>query len=410
MEVFYKILVLLFCSVIFVGCGNQKTVDSVSVMASCAGQSLEKRFIVQWEDGRFTVEHGQSLEEFKKTFIKNNLQKIRHVDIDQKIQLSIPKTSTNEDISTQSLNTLNWGPEMISASALWQMGITGQNVLVGVVDGMVDVTHQQLKPNIAINCKEIPNNGIDDDGNGFVDDYYGVQINSGVNNPSLNQHGSHVAGIIAADPTTGPIKGVAPKSKIIPAQFITNDGGGSIGDAIVAMNYAASRGAKIINLSWGGAPCVTNLQAAMQQLSNQNILLVTAAGNESVNLDSSPDYPSAFNIFNQINVAASSIDDFMSYFSNRSYNLVHVAAPGENIYSTVPGNQIASMDGTSMASPMVAGSAALLLSAFPNASAQQIKQALIQSVDVTSGHEFQVYSRGRINVEKAYYLLKSQLQ
>lgn len=400
-----RLFAALFTLILLSSCDSKKTIESVSVMSNCPGQVMENRFIVHWEDGSFSLEYGKNLEDFRQTFIKDNLKNIRHVDRDQLIQLTM-----KENTQANTTNELAWGPHMISAANLWSQDIQGQNVLIGVVDGMVDITHRQLRPNIAINSKEIPNNGIDDDSNGFVDDIYGVQVNKDYNDPYRNRHGSHVAGIIAADPTLGPVQGVAPKSKIIPAQFISNDGGGSIGDAIIAMNYTASRGAKIINLSWGGAPCVPNLQAAMMQLSDQDILLVTAAGNEGINLDRSPDYPAAFNIFNQINVAASSMEDFMIYFSNRGFRTVHLAAPGVNIFSTVPGNQVIAMDGTSMSAPMVSGSAALLWSALPSASAQQIKQALMRSVDVKSGHEFEVQTRGRINVEKAYNLLKSSLQ
>ncbi len=153
-------------------------------------------------------------------------------------------------------------------------------------------------------------------------------------------------------------------------------------------------------MSWGGAPCVENLKSAMEQLSSKNILLVTAAGNEGTNLDYSPSYPAAFGVLNQINVAATTVDDMMIYFSNRGFRTVNIGAPGVGIYSTVPGNKIEAMDGTSMASPLVAGVAALLFSAEPTASAQQVKLAILNSVDTPMGG-LQVSSRGRINARKA---------
>jgi subtilisin family serine protease len=194
---------------------------------------------------------------------------------------------------------------------------------------------------------------------------------------------------------------MAPQAELIPAQFIADDGGGSLGDAILAMQYAASRGAKIINASWGGAPCVSSLRDEFEELEKQGILVVVAAGNEGQDIDDTPDYPAAFNLPNQITVAASSMSDFMTSWSNSGYRLVHVAAPGENILSTIPGNKIASMDGTSMSAPFVSGAAALLWSAKPKATAVQIRKALLSSVDISPGHEFKVNSRGRINVEKA---------
>lgn len=409
------IAVPLILAMILSSCGQSKTASSVMTSSSsaCVGQAMENRFIVQWEDGTYSVEHGKNRDDFRDTFVTDNLALIKHVDNDLKIQLPDQnQLRTNQAITVQTLaepSGLNWGPQMIQAPVLWSQNINGDEIVVAVIDGMVDVTHAQLKSNIFINPDEIANNGIDDDKNGYIDDVYGIQVNEGVNDPNKNIHGSHVAGIIAADSTMGPVQGVAPRAKILPAQFIDNNGEGSVGDAIIAMNYAALRGAKILNMSWGGSPCVPNLQSAMKALSDKGILLVTASGNDGANLDVSPSYPSAFNLLNQINVAASTTDDYMAYFSNRGYKSVHVAAPGVGIYSTIPGNKIESMDGTSMASPMTAGAAALLWSAFPAASAQQIKQALLRGVDITAGHEFQDSTRGRINVNKSYSVLKSML-
>lgn len=393
-------------------CAQTKSTDTVMASSTqCIGQAYENRFIVQWEDGTYSVEHGASKEEFKQTFVKDNLSLIKHVDVDLKIQL--PKQDLlqiqNTEVAGSAVSNLNWGPQMTQAPALWNKNLTGQGIVVAVIDGMVDITHNQLKANILINEGEIPNNGIDDDQNGYVDDVYGIQVNNEVNDPVQNEHGSHVAGIIAADSTAGPIQGMAPRAKILPAQFIDNAGEGSVGDGIIALNYAVSRGAKIINMSWGGSPCVPNLQSAMKKASDNGVLLITAAGNEGTNVDNYPSYPSAFNLPNQVNVAASTIDDFMIYFSNRGVRSVQVAAPGVDIYSTIPGNKVASMSGTSMAAPMTAGAAALLWGAFPSATAAQVKSALLKGVDVTAGHEFEVSTRGRINVNKSYLALKSML-
>ena len=393
------------------GCSPVKTSSSVfpdqGAKSACYKQASENRFIVQWEDGSFTVETDQNSSKFREGFVEKNLELIKHVDRDVRIE-------TKNDLNIQGQNDgLNWGPNLIQAPALWEQGINGDGIIVGVVDGMVDVSHQQLRTNILVNTKEIPNNGIDDDGNGFIDDYMGVQINSEVNDPSKNRHGSHVSGTIVADPAAGPVEGIAPKAKVIPAQFIANDGGGSIGDAIIGMNYVVSRGAKIINLSWGAGPCneIPALKAALQQISDKGVLIVTAAGNGDdfgvgLNVDINPTYPSAYNFLNQLNVAATTFDDYMISFSNYGSRTVHVAAPGVNIYSTTPGNKVEPMSGTSMAAPMTSGSAALIWSAFPKATANQVKQAIMRSVDIIPGRQIEVYSRGRINVLKAYTELK----
>jgi subtilisin family serine protease len=215
-----------------------------------------------------------------------------------------------------------------------------------------------------------------------------------------------VSGIIAADPRYGSVQGVAPSALLIPAQFIANDGGGSLGDAVLALQYAAKRGAKIINASWGGAPCVASLRDAFLALESQGILVVVAAGNDGRDIDYYPEFPASFNLSNQVTIAASSRADYMTSWSNSGFQYVHLAAPGEGILSTVPNNGTAYMDGTSMAAPFVSGAAALIWADRPQATAVQVKQALLQSVDVTPNHEFRVLTRGRLNVQKALSALR----
>lgn len=402
-----KILFAVAITFVFSACSDQKSGSSVFPenetldSSVCRGQTIENKFIVQWEDGSFTVETSENGDAFTKNFIEPQLEKIKFVEFDRRLQLDM-----NTPVVSSAFND-TWGQNKIKASSLWAQGFYGQNIKVAVVDSFVDVGHPQLQGRIEINTKEIPNNGIDDDGNGYVDDYYGASfVSNETNRQTVSSHGSHVAGIIAADSNYGSAQGVAPHAKIIPAQFISNDGGGSLGDAILAMQYAAKRGAKIINASWGGAPCVASLRNTFLELEKQGILVVVAAGNDGRDVDVYPEFPASFNLGNQITVAASSLSDFMTSWSNSGFGSVHVAAPGEAILSTVPGNGTAYMDGTSMAAPMVSGAAALLWSAKPQASAAQIKKALLSSVDVIPGREFKVQTRGRINVDKAYTILK----
>lgn len=389
MQSLVKTISLALGLALLAACEGGKTPKSTfpeNAQAYCQSNTLANRYVVQWEDGSITVEttpKGTTDDEFRDTFVQDNLEKIKHVDRDYKIRIK-PMSVDSEDVQTSSLG-LSWGPEKIQADQVWQEGFRGQGVYVGVIDGMVDYTHMQLA-NAVISAE---------------------QFNNETNNPSRNIHGTHVAGIIAADPNAGPLAGVAPMAKIISGQFIGNDGGGSLGDAIIAMNSVASKGAKVINMSWGGAACVSSLRDAVQALSNRGILIVTAAGNEGVNSDYDPDYPAAFRLENQINVAASTIDDGFISFSNRGFHTVNIAAPGVDIYSTIPGNSIQQMSGTSMAAPMISGAAALLWSAVPSATAQQIKQALFSSVDVYP--EYQVSTRGRVNVKKALDALRSML-
>lgn len=375
--------------VILTGCNNGKTKESVfseTAQTYCETNTLSNRYVVQWEDGSITVEkteHGTSDHEFRETFVKDNLALIKHVDRDYQIQVR-PMSQSAADVQASATN-LSWGPQKIGADQVWLQGYKGQGVKVGVIDGMVDGSHVQLANAVISN----------------------EQFNQEKNDPYLNIHGTHVAGIIAADPNLGSVGGVAPSAKILAGQFISNSGGGSLGDAILAMNSVANKGAKIINMSWGGAGCVTSLKDAVTALSDRGILIVTAAGNEGVNSDYTPDYPAAFRLANQINVAATTSDDRFISFSNRGYRTVNIGAPGVGIFSTIPLNRIDDMDGTSMAAPMVSGAAALLWSAVPTATAQQIKQALFSSVDIYS--EYQVSTRGRVNVKKALDALRAML-
>ncbi len=430
---YFRLTFLIAASIALAGCGGAKTSESVFPASSACGQNAsekrfiersekrfiersETRFIVQWESGSYTIETANSEKEFRAVFINKNLAFIKHVDNDYRVKLTNQEDLADQLTADDSLHieSLNWGAQQIRAPALWSQGIEGAGVLIGVVDGMVDTTHAQLSDNILINSAEIPNNKIDDDKNGFVDDYKGIQVNTDINNPHINRHGTHVTGTIVAKKALGPVSGIAQKAKVIPAQFIGNDGGGSIGDAIIALNYVANRGAKIINMSWGLDACVAvpNLQSTLQQLSNRGILLVTASGNGDsrgvgINMDIKPAFPSAYNFLNQLNVAAASGSNFLVGFSNYGRRKVHVAAPGVGIYSTVPGNQIETMSGTSMAAPIVSGAAALLWSAVPTATAEQIKKAIIQSVDRNPAVALEVSSGGVINVESALSVLKT---
>ena len=343
---------------------------------ACPNSLIKGRYIVQWNDGTYTVVHAEDEESFKRNFIDPQLDKIKHIDRDMHIQVN-PVVMNEDEVDAFASNT--WGPQKIQADQVWSQGFQGNGVIVGVVDGMVDKNHGQLKNNVLST----------------------QQFNGETNNPSKNIHGTHVAGIIAADPALGPVSGVAPKAKIVGGQFIGNNGGGSLGDAILALNSVASRGAKIINMSWGGAGCAQNLSDALKALSDQGILLITASGNEGSNSDVSPTYPAAYGFARQVNVAATDSIDSMAPFSTRGIKTVNIAAPGVGIFSTIPNNQFQQMDGTSMAAPMVSGAAALLWGAVPSATVDQVKNALLKAIDLSPGNEYQVSSKGRLNVKKA---------
>lgn len=417
-----SLLVISFAFVVSCAQEGQKNADNVmddrrklAQNNPCAAEMIENQYIVHWEDGRFTTETGESDEQFKKDFVIPNLQQIKKVHFDQKLQFYSNKelqgSSERFTPADTSLQDSTWGQSMIQADTVWAKSSLAQNtrgkdVKVGVVDSYVDVDHSQLRDQILINTKEIPNNGKDDDGNGYVDDYSSMNFTDVSTYAIENPHGTHVSGIIASN-HNGVMKGIAPEAKIVAAPFISNSGSGSLGSAINAMNYVVARGARVINASWGGSVCVATLKEAFQQISDKGVLIVVAAGNESKDIDINPTYPAAFSFPGQITVAASGIRDFMTSFSNNSFNLVHLAAPGDDILSTAPGENYKYLDGTSMAAPFVSGAAAVLMGAFPTKTSVQIKAAMMASVDVTPNQEFKVVSRGRLNLLKAYNYLQT---
>lgn len=410
MDVTKPVLAILFLMFLS-ACGGTKQIGEVfdeghqNQNSSPCGQKIKNQFIVQWEDGRIEKYNWADAESFKKEFIKPNLALIKRVEYNQRITMAQP------EISATAAYAADWGQKITQADQVWSQGVTGQGVTVGIVDTWVDTSHPQLQNQFNVNSGEVPNNGVDDDGNGFVDDYYGhvffTEIPLQPGEPVENKypyHGSHVAGVVVAQHGQGPVKGVAPGAKIIQAPFLNRMGSGDLADGIRALDYLKSRNVKVVNASWGSSSCEDSqiLNEKIQDLGQAGILVVVAAGNDGNDIEIVPMFPAYLNNTNQITVAWSTPFDILKSYSNYSYNLVHLAAPGEDIVSTVPfaigTGGTASLKGTSMATPFVAATAALLWSVKPTATVAQIKQALLQSVDVGN---FPVVTRGRLNVKKA---------
>ncbi len=388
---------------------------SSSNKAGCTGAEIKNRFIVKWKNGNVSTENAQDKEEFTRGFVTAFSDQIEYVEPDHMIHLDVRESSQNTARS-QSAPATDWGQQMVQAPAAWSQGINGGGVVVAVVDSGADYKHPQLADQIAMNPGEMgtdasgkdkSSNSVDDDGNGFIDDVRGYNFadpdESGpaqaANDPmDTNEHGTHVSGIIAAKHSAGPILGMAEGAKILPLRFINASGGGSVSAAIKAINYASMMHAKVINASWGGSDCSKALQDTIAGLEAKGVLFVAAAGNDNENLDNTPSYPAAYAIPGQITVVATTELDAQAEFSNYSFSLTQIGAPGLGIVSTVPGGKILSLDGTSMATPFVAGAAALLFGMKPQASVAEVKAALLKSVDQT---QIAVSSGGRMNVKKA---------
>jgi hypothetical protein len=280
----------------------------------------------------------------------------------------------------------------ISATEAWDIN-TGNNVIVAVLDTGVDYTHPDLAANMWHNPGEIAGNGIDDDGDGYIDDVYGIDTGDNDGNPmddsAVAGHGTHVSGIIGAvGNNSRGVTGVCWHVRIMAIKLYNSSGGPDTWDAFVSnavtgIQYAKDKGAKVINASWRAYAYSQNLYDAIASARDAGIIFVAAAGNENINNDSTPDYPASYNLANIISVMATTDTDQRASFSNYGLTSVDIGAPGQGILSTLPGNQYASWDGTSMASPQVAGACALLLSIDPNLTYSQVKQILLDTADKT---------------------------
>jgi len=273
----------------------------------------------------------------------------------------------------------NWALDIINAPEVWNHNITGNGIVVAVVDTGVDYTHPDLDDNIWRNAGEIAGNGIDDDRNGYIDDIRGWDFVSSDNNPmdlDWDGHGTHIAGAIAAERNNFGITGVAYNAKIMPVRVLSAFGSGQTNNVANGIRYAADNGANVINLSLGSDSLSSNVvNEAIQYANNKGSVVVMAAGNSG---DIQPAYP-ARNA-DRLGIAVGSIDERgrMDDDSNRagSRPLDYLVAPGVDIYSTTPYSTYDTLTGTSMATPHVAGVAALVLNANPNLTPVQVEYIL----------------------------------
>ena len=298
----------------------------------------------------------------------------------------------------------------IDAPAAWEVTTGEADMVVAIIDGGVDISHPDLSPNVWRNPGEIPGNGIDDDGNGFIDDVHGWDFrdrDASVFDAGDNNHGTQVAGIIAARGNNGlGVVGVSWNSQIMPLKFI-GSGGGSTADAITALNYMTmmrQRGVnlRVANLSWGSGDSSWLLERAIAAAGGAGILVVASAGNAGVNQDTawSPNYPSSFSSANILAVAATDNRDRLVSDSNYGLTRVDLGAPGFGILSTVPGRTYAANSGTSFAAPFVSGVAALAVSVNPDLSVGELRQVILAGVETVPSLAGKVATGGRLNAAR----------
>jgi len=321
------------------------------------------------------------------------------------------------------LSTLSTSPTPadIGASRAWDITTGNSDLVVALIDTGVDLSHEDLAANAWTNPLEVAGNGVDDDGDGYIDDLHGWNFRDDKADvfvdASEDLHATHVAGTIGAVGNNGiGVAGVAWHVKLMSLKFLGGSkGSGSTANAIKAIDYAIYQkkhgvNLRVINASWGGPGASQALRDKIQEAGDNGIVFVCSAGNDSNDNDgASPDYPAAFasSLTNVISVAAIDAGDGLASFSNYGHTGATVGAPGLSILSTfphtasLPNGSYGQLSGTSMASPHVAGVAALLLSNEPRLTPAQVKQRIITTAEPTDALVSKVAASGRVNAYNA---------
>ncbi len=317
----------------------------------------------------------------------------------------LKNTGTNEPDRNGAPSTT---PGLANADAdverAWNITRGSNRVVVAVIDTGIDYNHPDLKNNIWVNTNEIPGNGIDDDGNGYIDDVNGWNAFAKNGNPmDGNSHGTHCAGTIGAEHNNGiGVAGVMSDVSLMAVKFLSDEGSGSLADAVVAIDYATKMNVDIMSNSWGGGGFSQALEDSIKAAKNKGILFIAAAGNSATDNDSRPTYPSNYQVDNVISVGSHTAQDTMSSFSCFGKRTVHVAAPGTNVLSSVPNGEYKVYSGTSMATPHVSGVVGLLLSETGRLPVLEVRNRLMATSVPVRSYRKTTAAGGRVS---AYNLL-----
>ncbi|MBT9582033.1 S8 family serine peptidase [bacterium] len=293
----------------------------------------------------------------------------------------------------------------IDAPEAWAIH-TGRNdaPIIAVIDTGIDYNHSDLKANIWTNPGEIAGDGIDNDGNGVIDDVHGYNAFADNGDPMDGHgHGTHCAGTIAGVGDNGEgVVGVNHHAQVMAVKIFSDEGSTDSAAILRAIEYATKMGAKVTSNSWGGGGAS---EAQKEAFASSPALHIMAAGNNGWNNDWVPNYPSNYEIPNNIAVAASDSKDNKAGFSQYGVKSVDIAAPGVDIYSAAPGGGYQMMSGTSMATPHVSGVAGLVASMYPEASAEELRARILNGADKLDNWKSKVADGNRLN---AYGALTSQ--
>lgn len=375
-----------------------------TVNAQIGAETLEEFSIIGWQ--RVRLPEGMSVSEALERY-----QRMPGVVAAQPNYLYHLNATPNDPGFNQSQM---YGMFKIQAPTAWDISTGSAAVVVAVIDTGVLYTHEDLAANMWRNPGEIAANGIDDDGNGFADDVYGIDVVNNDSDPLDDyNHGTHVAGTIgAAGNNAKGVVGVNWNVRIMAVKLHNSSGNATAAGAAAAFQYITmmkNRGIniRVSNNSWGGPPEAAGydqvLKDAIDAAGAAGILNVFAAGNNGRNIDAAPSYPASYNSPSILAVASSTSTDSRSSFSNWGATSVDLAAPGSDILSTINNSNTSYglSSGTSMASPHAAGAAALLSAYNSSLSVASLKATLMNTVDVLPQWQGLVVSNGRLNVTRA---------
>lgn len=362
---------------------NSDKDDSLLVAQNLS--EFTSRFSVKKINRQFSFAKHPGLENIVKISLRNPAQidealkflsAQKQLEYAEKVPLkrfySTPPNDTDYNISQQ------WNLFKVNAQLAWSYVSPGSDIKIAIVDDGMDITHPDLGANVWVNPGEIPGNGIDDDGNFFIDDINGWDFGQDDNDPNPQsptwEHGTHVSGIACAvtNNTTG-IASIGYNSRLMPVKATNSNL--YVSNGYEAIVYAADNGADVINLSWGGPAFSFTEQNVLYYAHNLKCFIVSASGNDG---NSNVNYPAGYDYV--MSVAATGPNDVITFNSNRG-PWIDISAPGINIYSTKPGGLYGLLTGTSMACPMVAGLAALMKSFNPLLTPDQIEHCIKSTAD-----------------------------
>ncbi|NLD46242.1 MAG: S8 family serine peptidase, partial [Clostridiaceae bacterium] len=360
---------------------------------------IEKKELKSKKMYVYEISENDRIESVIKEFKKN--KQVEYVQEDYLLQtFDVPAdTRFNEqwclDNNGQTINgQVGINGVDINILQAWEKTKGSEDVLVGIVDTGVDILHNELIDNIYINTDEIPDNGIDDDLDGYIDNVKGWDFvnndNTVYDSEELDRHGTHVAGIVSAEENGEGVCGVSPSINILPVKVLSGNTGYT-SDILEGISYCENMGVDIVNFSFGGIEENLILKEAM---SSSSMLFLCAAGN--MGTDSTDIYPASYDLPNIISVAALDNRGELAAFSNYG-NKVDVAAPGVGILSTMPENTYGFLSGTSMSTPVVSGIIGLLKSYIPDITVDEMVRRIKQNVVVSTKLNGKVSSGGRVD-------------